>query len=123
MISNATDLAAFPQTSVEEGEALLDVAHLARQTQGDLALEREVLTLFMRLSVTQFVRLGEARDDAERRQVAHSLLGSALGIGAFSVADRARTIERAETIDQAMVDALGAAIQATRRFIAGRVSP
>lgn len=121
MISSVTDLAAFPQTTVEEGEALLDLAHLSQQTQGDVALEREVLTLFMRLSVTQFVRLGEAKDDSERRRVVHALLGSALGIGAFSVADRARTIERAETIDQAMIDALGAAIQATRRFIAGRM--
>jgi hypothetical protein len=122
MISSLTDLAAFPETGLEEGEGLLDRAHLARQTQGDEALEREVLTLFMRHSVTQFVRLAEARDDAERRQVAHALLGSALGIGALAVADHARTIERAETIDRAMVDALGAAIQATRRAIARRVS-
>ena len=77
-------------------ETLLDRAHLARQTFGDEALAAELLGLF----AAQCRALGPAiadaaRPAAERADLAHTLKGSALGIGAARVAALAARIEDA----------------------------
>ena len=82
---------------VPSAERPVDLVHLARQTLGDRALEREVLQLFLRHSESGLARLREAADAAAWTAAAHSLKGSARGIGAWRVA---RAAERAEATDR-----------------------
>ena len=71
----------------------LDCDHLRRMTLGDLALEREVLTMFL----AQAGRLVDtlATKPADAGALAHTLKGSARAIGAFGVADGAAALEAA----------------------------
>ncbi|BBF91817.1 Hpt domain-containing protein [Blastochloris tepida] len=64
----------------------VDLVHLSRVTFGDRALEREVLGLFLRQSAIQLDRLKEARTVQTFGAAAHTLKGSAQGIGARQVA-------------------------------------
>lgn len=73
----------------------IDVAHLNRQTMGDRALEREVLELFRRQSRILMFRFEALTNPSERADVAHTLKGSARGVGASRVAFAAEELERA----------------------------
>jgi HPt (histidine-containing phosphotransfer) domain-containing protein len=68
-----------------------DRDHLRRMTLGDLALEREVLTMFL----AQADRLVDtlAAQPADASALVHTLKGSARAIGAFGVADHAAALE------------------------------
>lgn len=77
-----------------EGQPV-DLDHLARQTFGDHDLEREVLRLFERQSQDMLARLKEATNARTWAEAAHTLRGSALGVGAFEVAEAAGTVEEA----------------------------
>ncbi|GJD53450.1 hypothetical protein OPKNFCMD_6225 [Methylobacterium crusticola] len=98
-------------------ETLLDRAHLARQTFGDADLAREVLGLF----AEQCARLGPgiadpALDGRARADLAHTLKGSALGVGAARVAGLAARIEEAlRDGEAARADALAPALAAALR--------
>ena len=70
----------------------LDLHHLARMTLGEAELEREVLALFARQSTELLARL--ERLPREGAALAHTLKGSARGIGAFAVADAADQLEQ-----------------------------
>lgn len=98
--------------------APVDLVHLARHTFGDRALEEEVLRLFARQSRHWMERLKEARDAGQRSEAAHTIKGSARGIGAWHVAELA---ERLESDSQAMSERLSgdleAAIGETNAFI------
>ncbi len=72
----------------------IDLVHLSRMTFGDRALEREVLQLFARQSAQIVAKLATA-SAAEMSPLAHTLKGSAAGVGAWSVADAAGAVERA----------------------------
>jgi HPt (histidine-containing phosphotransfer) domain-containing protein len=74
-----------------EGPAL-DLAHLERMTLGERELEREVLNLFVQQSADLLARLEKL--PREGASLAHTLKGSARGIGAFAVADAADDLER-----------------------------
>ncbi|MEO8667575.1 MAG: hypothetical protein ABI399_03605 [Bauldia sp.] len=101
---------------------VLDWAHLARQTMGNAALQREVLMLFDEHAARVLAEIKGAAGAAGRREAAHALVGSARGIGAFAVARAASAIE-AETHDsEAGIDMLEAAIAAARRAIAEHLS-
>jgi HPt (histidine-containing phosphotransfer) domain-containing protein len=76
---------------VPEGPAL-DLAHLERMTLGERELEREVLNLFVQQSADLLARLEKL--PREGASLAHTLKGSARGIGAFAVADAADDLER-----------------------------
>ena len=76
----------------------VDLVHLARYTLGDRALEREVLALFRTQSLIYLQRLKEAGEDKAWQDAAHTIKGSARGIGAWRVA---RTAEAAEALDGA----------------------
>jgi HPt (histidine-containing phosphotransfer) domain-containing protein len=95
----------------------VDLNHLYRQTMGDRYLQREVLKLFLRYSTEQIDRLRRAESVAERREAAHSLVGSARGIGAFSIATIAGEIEAARGPVVGRMKALEAAAAAARTFI------
>ncbi len=70
----------------------IDLMHLASQTMGDRALEQEVLCLFVQQSLQVRDRIATA-EAADCRLLAHSLKGAARGVGAFSIADCAGSIE------------------------------
>lgn len=94
----------------------LDLQHLSRQTMGDRALEEEVLAMFSHHIGTVRDSVAAA-DEVERRRLAHTLKGSALGVGAFALADCAARME-ADPNDKATLSRLTALINETRDFIA-----
>ena len=93
---------ALSSTSVEEGhsqsraslERPIDLVHLARMTLGDRGLEREVLALFDRQATVMVSRL-RAASPGTVTTVAHTLKGSARGVGAWRVAAAAEAVELA----------------------------
>ena len=86
----------------------IDQVHLERMTLGDRDLEREVLAIFARqtaMTLERIVGAGPARAAA----AAHTLKGSARGIGAWRVAEAAERLEHAATSaadETAMLSAL-----------------
>lgn len=72
----------------------IDFDHLQRFTLGNRCLEREVLTLFRTQARTCIDRLRQAEDDKAWHEAAHTLKGSAAGIGAWAVQEAAREAER-----------------------------
>lgn len=94
----------------------IDLAHLGRQTLGDRAVEEEVLALFMQQAGTVCEKICAAVPE-ERRKLAHGLKGSALGIGAFAVAEAASAVE-AEPASKPLVKALSRRVGEAREFIA-----
>jgi HPt (histidine-containing phosphotransfer) domain-containing protein len=77
-------------------EPLIDRGHLAAQTFGDEALAEELLGLFADQCRSLLPGIADpARPDAERGDLAHTLKGSALAIGAGRVAARAGESEDA----------------------------
>lgn len=75
-----------------EGPAL-DIGHLERMTLGERELEREVLALFAQQAEDLLRRLEKL--PREGWSLAHTLKGSARGIGAFAVAEASGEVERA----------------------------
>ncbi len=76
-------------------ERAIDLAHLARQTLGDHALEAEILELFVKQSRNLCGRIEAAGDARQRNDLAHTLKGSARAVGAWHVARDAERIEEA----------------------------
>lgn len=95
----------------------IDLNHLHSQTFGDRKLQLEVLKIFLRHSAEQVERLKEAISADERREAAHALVGSARGVGAFSVAYIAAEIELSRGPIVGRLRALDAAINAAHGFI------
>ena len=74
--------------------AVLDRAHLARMTFNDRSLERDVLQLFERQADLLMQRMRKSAPCA-MATLAHTLKGSAVGIGADRVARAAAAAELA----------------------------
>ena len=87
MSSNFSAAVAFSMPGGERcGKARsrpIDLAHLSAQTMGDRLLEQEVLRLFVQQALSVRDRIGQA-NGAESQALAHSLIGSARGSGAFA---------------------------------------
>jgi HPt (histidine-containing phosphotransfer) domain-containing protein len=79
----------------------IDTAHLSRMTLGERSLEREVLALFDRQAEILLPRIRHGAP-AVVAVSAHTLKGSALGIGAFRVARAAEAVELAQNRVQSM---------------------
>jgi hypothetical protein len=79
-------------------ERPIDLVHLARTTMGDRSLEREVLQLFDRQSTLLIARMQTA-SPATMGTLAHTMKGSARGIGAWRVARAAEALECAGSAD------------------------
>jgi HPt (histidine-containing phosphotransfer) domain-containing protein len=98
----------------------IDLVHLARMTMGDRSLEREVLQLFERQSALLIARMRTAAP-AGIATLAHTLKGSARGIGAWRVARAAEALELAASAGSAAIaealDQLGAAADEARTVI------
>jgi HPt (histidine-containing phosphotransfer) domain-containing protein len=78
----------------ERKPAAIDENHLGRMTLGDRRLEREVLEIFVRQTTIMLSRIMGA-DPALAAAAAHTLKGSARGIGAWRVARAAELLEQA----------------------------
>jgi HPt (histidine-containing phosphotransfer) domain-containing protein len=106
-----------------DGERPIDLVHLARQTDGDVQLEAELLAMFDRQAekLAQRVRLADLPRRA-RADIAHRLRGSALAIGAGAVARTAEALESAFEAEgsepEAEIEALSQAVAAVRGAIA-----
>jgi HPt (histidine-containing phosphotransfer) domain-containing protein len=102
--------------------AVLDRAHLARMTFNDSGLEREILQLFERQAELLLNRMGRSEPPAIAT-LAHTLKGSAVGVGAGRVARAAAATEAAarstprECIEA--MDQLARAVDEVRIEIAG----
>jgi HPt (histidine-containing phosphotransfer) domain-containing protein len=109
-----------PRNSPTADDRPVDLVHLARQTMGNHDLEREVLHLFLTQSEKCLSRLGDSTYP-RRAETAHTILGSARGIGAHQVAKAAEALERAALADptagSAEIEALRREIEAANRFI------
>ena len=86
--SSATSLPAPEQMS-----GTIDHVHLERMTLGDRSLEREVLEIFARQTAMTLERIAGA-GRARTAAAAHTLKGSARGIGAWRVAEAAERLEQ-----------------------------
>lgn len=86
-----------------EGPAL-DIPHLERMTLGERELEREVLLLFAQQARDLLRRLEKL--PREGWSLAHTLKGSAKGIGAFAVAEAAGEVERSLRNGRPAADAM-----------------
>src|SRR5262249_30749951 len=99
----------------------IDRTHLFRMTLGDHALECEVLRLFCQQADILLERMGQI-DPAGIAALAHTLQGSARGIGAWSVARAAEVVEAAANASVAELPSamttLAAATSEARRAIA-----
>ena len=74
--------------------AAIDRVHLAQMTLGDRKLEQDVLRLFEQQAGLLIARM-RACDSAAVAALAHTLKGSALGVGAANVARAAAETELA----------------------------
>jgi len=119
---------AVPSTSVAEGqpasraslERPIDLVHLARMTLGDRGLEREVLALFDRQATVLVSRMRSAPPGSVT-SVAHTLKGSARGVGAWRVAAAAEAVELAASGEgdlSAAITRLAAVAEEARAVIA-----
>jgi HPt (histidine-containing phosphotransfer) domain-containing protein len=84
-------IAWMPSPSIVPDQVPIDLDHLERMTLGDEALAREVLELFAAQAVSLIARLATLPKDAAA--LTHQLKGSARGIGAMAVAERAENLE------------------------------
>ena len=94
----------------------LDLEHLARQTMGDEALQRQVLGLFLDHMAEKSPQLEDAGEDLAK--LAHSIKGSAKGIGAWQVASSAEAVEKAPGDRRDEIAALKREIEQTLHDIA-----
>jgi HPt (histidine-containing phosphotransfer) domain-containing protein len=103
----------------------IDRGHLARMTFGDRGLEHEVLELFDRqaaLLIERMRKVDGLGDGAVVGALAHTLKGSAAGIGASRVASAAQGVELAASSSAGDVsralDRLAAAVAEAQALIA-----
>jgi HPt (histidine-containing phosphotransfer) domain-containing protein len=71
----------------------LDIAHLHRFTGADRELEEEIFDLFLKNGERYLMSIAESDSADARRIAAHSLKGSARGIGALQVEYAAQMLE------------------------------
>lgn len=96
----------------------IDLRHLAAQSMNDRAIEAEVLDLFACQAGLLRAEIAGARGE-ERRRLAHTLKGSARGVGAFAVAVCAEAVE-ADPDDEALAPPLDARIGEALAWLAAR---
>jgi HPt (histidine-containing phosphotransfer) domain-containing protein len=105
-------------TGTAAEEPAIDLTHLFRMTLGDHGLEREVLSLFDRQIGMLIARMRTVEPSCVAA-LAHTLKGSAKGVGAWPMARAAEAVEEAPLAELApAVAALNAAADQTRLAIA-----
>jgi HPt (histidine-containing phosphotransfer) domain-containing protein len=81
-----------PPTPTSPQHSVLDLTHLTRMALGDRRLEMQVLELFDRQAELFLLRM--VQEPSTIARLAHTLVGSARGIGAWQVAAAAETLAR-----------------------------
>jgi HPt (histidine-containing phosphotransfer) domain-containing protein len=120
--TNGSDGRAVDKTPV------IDEEHLSRMTLGDRRLEREVLQIYVRQSAIMLGRMASG-DPATLAVAAHTLNGSARGIGAWRVAKAAERLEQAnhegseETLSEALTELKAASLEASAAVAARLCNP
>ena len=120
LMENPTNIDSADAPSLAPDDRPIDLVHLARTTLGDRSLEREVLQLFDRQSILLIARMRTAAPNGVAT-LAHTLKGSALGIGAWRVARAAEALELAGARNGEIggaLDRLNAASEEARGVIA-----
>ena len=108
-------------------EVVIDTEHLSRMTLGELSLQREVLALFDRQADMLLPRI-RGGAPALAAASAHTVKGSAVGIGAFRVARAAEAVEQAQGLTDrdaavaAAVERLAAVLAEAKAEIARLIS-
>jgi HPt (histidine-containing phosphotransfer) domain-containing protein len=90
-------------TNGEREPTAIDIDHLGRMTLGDRRLECEILELFVRQTALMLDRIAGA-EPPSAAAAAHTLKGSARGIGAWRVARAAELLEQAATAEAGASD-------------------
>jgi len=114
---------------VSEIEPPIDLAHLGTYTQGDKALELELLTMFLPSAQGYIDAMAAAQEDAQSDaqsdawwKGAHSLKGVALGVGARELVALAEGAEAhgggSAAVQGDDLAAIQAALERVRRFVA-----
>ena len=98
IVLSSGDVQAVSAPPLAPVERPIDLEHLSRMTLGERSLEREVLQLFDRQASMLLNRMLTAPPPVAAG-AAHTLKGSALGIGAFEVARAAEAVEFAARSD------------------------
>ena len=93
----------------------IDLAHLARYTGREAALERELMDMFLANAERYLAEMAPAAVDNAWHRAAHTLKGAARGIGAGEVASLAEAAER-------LVGAAAGAVERQRATRALRVA-
>jgi HPt (histidine-containing phosphotransfer) domain-containing protein len=123
MMAGATALERKASPPLVPDDQPIDFSHLFRMTLGDHSLEREVLQLFARQAEMLIARMS-AGAPAAAAALAHTLKGSARGIGAWTVASAAEQVEIASAGSGELapaIEALSRAIEQARATIAGHL--
>jgi HPt (histidine-containing phosphotransfer) domain-containing protein len=99
----------------------IDMVHLNKQTLGDHALACEVLRLFDQMSRVYFDRLEASTTVPDLMRHLHTLKGAAAGIGAWGIADLAKTAEEelrdGKPVNPERIDDLDMAVHEVSAFI------
>ena len=87
------DVAQTTAPPLAPDQQAIDLTQLARMTLGERSLEQEVLALF---DLQAGILIGRMRHEAPNAVagLAHTITGSARGVGAWNVATAAETVER-----------------------------
>ncbi|MEQ9520411.1 MAG: Hpt domain-containing protein [Parvibaculum sp.] len=93
---------------------LIDLVHLSKYTLGERSLECELLGLFKSQTAVYLDRMRQADCAKTWKDAAHTLKGSARGVGAWAVADQAEMAE-------ALADPQGAAREDALRVLEAAV--
>jgi HPt (histidine-containing phosphotransfer) domain-containing protein len=118
MAASDSEMPEVPAPPLVPEDQAIDVAHLSRMTLGDPGLEHQVLELFDRQAELLLPRIRAAAPSVSMA-AAHTLKGSARGIGAWRVARSAESLEAAAPAGfAAAISALEAALAETKAAIA-----
>jgi len=119
LMENSTNIDSADAPLAAPDDRPIDLVHLARTTMGDRSLEREVLQLFDRQAILLIARMRAAAPGG-LVMLAHTLKGSARGIGAWRVARAAEALEVACASSEAgaALERLAAAADEARAVIA-----
>ena len=103
-------------SEAQPGHPAIDLAHLARYTGGEPALNAEILRLFdgqVNAMVGDLHTVLASRDARRWKEIAHTIKGAARGVGAFRMGEAAAAAEPVDVMAET-----GRAEQAIARLMA-----
>lgn len=126
MVKSGAARKVVPMARATEQGGPIDRIHLARQTLGDQSLALEVLHMYDEMAATYYSRLETSTNRNDLMVNLHALKGSSMGVGAFRLAELARTAEdelkAGMPVNPERVEDIGIAVAEVRHFIAGMLA-